>query len=279
MFPVPPVVVPLSQDSNVNEWLIYLALGAFAGTLAGLLGVGGGLIIVPVLAWSFARHGIDHGVIMHLAVGTSLTTIVFTSLSSVRAHHRHGAVRWQAFRQLVPGIVVGAWLGAAVADLLPTSAMRVVFGVFELVVAVQMGFALLPEGHRELPARLGMALAGTVIGGVSAVIGIGGGTLTVPFLVWCNVSMREAVATSAATGLPIAVAGAVGFVVTGWSAAALPPNAVGYLYLPALAGIVATSILFAPLGARLAHTLPTRALKRFFALLLALLGLRMLLMS
>ncbi len=263
----------------MNEWLIYLALGAFAGTLAGLLGVGGGLVIVPVLAWSFALSGIDHGVIMHLAVGTSLATIVFTSLSSVRAHHKRGAVQWVAFRRLMPGIVLGAWLGAVVAQLLPTSALRSVFGVFELAVAVQMGFALLPEGHRELPARFGMMLAGAVIGGVSAIIGIGGGTLTVPFLAWCNVPMRQAVATSAATGLPIAVAGAIGFVATGWSATALPQGAVGYLYLPALAGIVATSVLFAPLGARLAHTLPTAILKRFFALLLALLGVRMLLVS
>ncbi len=260
----------------MNEWLTYLALGAVAGTLAGMLGVGGGLVIVPVLAWSFAAHAIDPGLIMHLAVGTSLATIVFTSISSVRAHHRRGAVRWPLFWQLTPGIVVGAWLGALVAELLPTTALRTVFGVFELVVAVQLGFALLPEGHRDLPQRLGMGVAGAVIGGVSAVVGIGGGSLTVPFLVWCNVEMRNAVAVSAATGMPIAVAGAVGFVATGWGGAGLPSGAVGYLYLPALAGVVATSVLFAPLGARLAHRLPAATLKRFFAAFLALLGAKML---
>ncbi|WP_127478355.1 sulfite exporter TauE/SafE family protein [Sulfurivermis fontis] len=258
------------------EWLIYLALGAFAGTLAGMLGVGGGLVIVPVLAWAFAGLAFDQGVIMHLAVGTSLATIVFTSLSSVRAHHRRGAVRWPAVWQLLPGIVLGVFLGALLAAGLPTAALRNVFGVFELLVAAQMGFSLLPEAHRALPGRIGMSAAGTVIGGVSAIVGIGGGTLTVPFLLWCGVAMRQAVATSAACGLPIAVAGAVAFAWTGSGNAGLPAQALGYLYLPALFGIAVSSILFAPLGAWLAHSLPTTALKRFFALFLALLGVRML---
>ncbi|MEW6646749.1 MAG: sulfite exporter TauE/SafE family protein [Pseudomonadota bacterium] len=258
------------------EWLIYLTLGAFAGTLAGMLGVGGGLVIVPVLVWVFAGLAFDHGVIMHLAVGTSLATIVFTSLSSVRAHHRRGAVQWPAVWQLLPGIVLGVFLGALLAEGLPTAALRNVFGVFELLVAAQMGFSLLPEAHRALPGRIGMSAAGTVIGGVSAIVGIGGGTLTVPFLLWCGVAMRQAVATSAACGLPIAVAGAVAFAWTGSGNAGLPAQAVGYLYLPALFGIAVSSILFAPLGAWLAHSLPTTALKRFFALFLALLGVRML---
>ena len=260
----------------MNEWLIYLALGAFAGTLAGLLGVGGGLVIVPVLASVFAAQGIDAGVIMHLAIGTSLATIVFTAISSVRAHHRRGAVQWRLMRQLVPGIVVGAWLGAMAADLLPTTALRSIFGVFELLIAAQIGFALLPEGHRELPRRLGMGVAGAVIGGVSAIIGIGGGSLTVPFLAWCSVDVRQAVATSAATGLPIAVAGALGFVAAGWDAVHLPAGSFGFIYLPALAGIVLTSVLCAPLGARFAHTLPTATLKRIFALFLLVLGVHML---
>ncbi len=261
----------------MNEYLIYLTLGAFAGTLAGLLGVGGGLVIVPVLAWVYAGQGIDAGVIMHLAIGTSLATIVFTATSSVRAHHRRGAVQWRLFWQLAPGIVIGAWLGAMATELLPTAALRSIFGVFELLIAAQIGFALLPEGHRELPRRLGMGIAGALIGGVSAIIGVGGGSLTVPFLVWCNVDVRKAVATSAATGLPIALAGALGFVAAGWHTAHLPVGAIGFIYLPALAGIVVTSMLFAPLGARLAHTLPTATLKRVFALFLAGLGVHMLL--
>ena len=255
---------------------LYLALGAFAGTIAGLLGVGGGLIIVPVLAFIFTRQGVAPAVLMHLAVGTSLATIVFTAISSVRAHHRRGAVQWRLFAQLVPGIVIGAGFGALVADALPSDTLRTVFGVFELLVAAQLGFALLPEAHRGLPGRFGMGLAGTVIGGVSAVIGIGGGSLTVPFLVWCSVRMQQAVATSAACGLPIALAGALSFVAVGWHTPGLPVWSSGFLYWPALAGIVATSMLFAPLGARLAHRLPAATLKRFFALFLAGLGVHML---
>jgi hypothetical protein len=261
----------------VAEWLIYLAVGAGAGLLAGLFGVGGGLVIVPVLVWVFAGVGIDGAVGMHLAIGTSLATIIFTSMSSVRAHHRRGAVQWPVVRQLAPGIVFGTALGALVADQMPTDMLRTVFGVFELTVAAQLGFALLPEAHRTLPARFGMGLAGSVIGAVSAVVGIGGGTLTVPFLLWCGVTVRQAVATSAACGLPIAAAGAVSFALTGWGNTALPPQAIGYVYLPALIGVAASSILLAPLGAHLAHNLPTQVLKRVFALFLALLGVKMLL--
>jgi len=261
----------------MTEWLIYLGLGAFAGVLAGMLGVGGGLIIVPILAWVFLGLGFDHGVIMHLAVGTSLATIVFTSISSVRAHHQRGAVHWPLVLRLMPGIVGGVFIGALAAKHLPTAALRTVFGVFELLVAAQMGFSLLPAAHRVLPGRIGMTVAGSVIGAVSAIVGIGGGTLTVPFLLWCGVAMRQAVATSAACGLPIAAAGAAAFAWIGSSATALPPLSLGYLYLPALVGVAASSILFAPFGARLAHTLPVMVLKRFFAVFLAVLGLRMLL--
>ncbi len=259
------------------EWLVYGGLGAFAGTLAGLFGVGGGLVIVPVLVLLFAGAGIAPEVIVHLAVGTSLATIVFTSLSSVYAHHRRGAVRWELVLQLAPGIVVGAWLGAVVADFLPGHNLRIVFGVFELLVALQMGVNLRASPEHRLPARTGMGLAGAVIGFVSAVVGIGGGTMTVPYLQWCSVAMRHAVATSAACGLPIALAGATGFLFSGWSNEALPPYSSGYIYWPAFGGIVLFSVLFAPLGARLAHKLPAAQLKRFFALFLALLGIRMLL--
>ncbi|UCE90313.1 MAG: sulfite exporter TauE/SafE family protein [Pseudomonadota bacterium] len=256
--------------------LVYLLLGAFAGTAAGLLGVGGGLIIVPVLALVFSDYGFAPELIMHLAVGTSLATIVLTSISSVRAHHQRGAVMWPEFARLTPGIVLGAWLGAAVAHLMPTTAMRIFFGCFELAVAAQLAFGLKPNAHRQLPGNVAMFGAGGVIGTVSAIVGIGGGTLTVPFLVWCNVAMRNAVATSSACGLPIAVAGAIGFVVAGWNQAALPDWSTGYVYWPAFAGIVAASVVFAPLGAWLAHQLPAQTLKRVFALFLAVLGIRML---
>ena len=252
--------------------LFYLGVGAFAGLIAGMLGVGGGLIIVPAVVWLLHLQGVADAVIMHTAIGTSLATMVITALSSVWAHHRHKAVLWQVFRRLAPGIVVGAWLGAAIASALPGDSLRVVFGVFALVVAARMGFGGGSAPHRSLPGAIGMTVAGTVIGMLSALVGIGGGTLTVPFLTWCNTSIRNAVATSAACGLPIAVAGATGFMVTGWGKPDLPPWSAGYVYGPAVAGISVASMLFAPWGARLAHTLPKRILLRVFAGFLVVVG-------
>lgn len=259
------------------EWLAYLLLGAFAGVVAGLLGVGGGLLIVPVLVYVFATLGFAPEVIVHMAVGTSLATIVFTSISSSGAHHRFGAVQWPVFWRLAPGIVIGTFIGAAIADLMNAASLRSFFGVFELIVAVQMASNARPNPQRQLPGWPGTSIAGTLIGTVSAIVGIGGGTMTVPLLVWCNVAMQKAVATSAAVGLPIAIAGATGYLITGLDETALPARTVGYLYWPAFAGIVAMSIVTAPLGAKLAHRLPEAKLKRIFALLLAILGIRMLL--
>ena len=257
--------------------LLYLALGAFAGVMAGMLGVGGGLIIVPVLAWIFGRQQVSDALIMHLAIGTSLASIVVTSISSVRAHHRRGAVLWPAFWRLTPGIVIGAWLGAAVADVLSSTALTKIFAVFVLMVSAQMAFGAKPAPQRELPGAAGMAVTGGVIGVLSAIVGIGGGSLTVPFLIWCNIHMRQAVATSAACGLPIALAGSVGFIVTGFNAADLPAWSLGYVYGPALIGVAFASMLTAPLGAKLAHTLPTDSLKKIFAVFLAVIGTKMLL--
>lgn len=254
---------------------LYLGLGAVAGLVAGLLGVGGGLIIVPVLLWLFEGQGIGGPYAMHLAVGTSLGTIVFTSLSSVRAHHRRGAVAWAVFARMTPGIVVGGLAGAAFAGALGGRALEVVFGLFELAVAARMAWGARPAPHRGLPGRAGLTAAGGVIGAFSALVGIGGGTLTVPFLVWCNLTMQRAVATSAACGLPIAAAGAVGFVVAGWDAAGLPAGSFGFLYLPALLGIVLASVLLAPVGARIAHAVPGLALRRAFAVFLVAAGLGM----
>lgn len=257
--------------------LIYLFTGVVAGILAGLLGVGGGIIIVPALVFVFHAQNFEPAVIVHLAIGTSLASIVLTSISSVRAHHKRGAVQWPVFWKLTPGIIVGSLVGAAIAGWLPTEALRVVFAVFVLLVSLQMGLGAKPAPHRELPGTLGVSLAGTLIGIVSALVGIGGGALTVPFLVWCNVAMRNAVAISAACGLPIAVAGSVGFFLAGLEEPGLPAWSSGYLYWPAAAGIAVASVLFAPLGARLSHQIPADRLKRFFALFIAFVGLRMLL--
>jgi uncharacterized membrane protein YfcA len=257
-------------------WIIYLLFGAFAGLTAGLLGVGGGLIIVPVLAWIFNSYGFSQNIIMHLAVGTSLATIIFTSISSIIAHHKHQAVLWQIVYKLTPGIIAGAWAGAAIADFLPTRSMKIFFGLFELFVALQMTLNIKPKPHRQLPATPAMGLAGGIIGSISSIIGIGGGTLTVPFLVWCNITMHKAVATSAACGLPIAIAGTIGYVIAGLNENNLPTNSTGYIYWPALLGITTTSILFAPLGAKLAHKLPVNKLKHIFAILLFTLAFKML---
>ena len=265
------------MDAILPTLLLYLALGAFAGLMAGLLGVGGGLIIVPVLAGIFQHQQMSAAVIMHLAIGTSLATIVVTSVSSVRAHHQRGAVLWPVVWRLTPGIVIGAWLGAAVADALPSAVLSKIFAVFVLVVAAQMAFGAKPAPHRELPGAPGMLATGGVIGAVSAIVGIGGGSLTVPFLTWCNTPMRQAVATSAACGLPIALAGAIGFIVTGLNAAELPAWSLGYVYGPALVGVAFASMLSAPLGAKLAHTLPAEVLKKVFAVFLMLIGVKMLL--
>ncbi len=252
--------------------LIYLALGALAGTVAGLFGVGGGLIIVPTLIYTLSWQGVDAGVVTHLAVGTSLATIVVTSLSSVRAHHKRGAVDWSIVAALTPGIALGAVLGAVTASYLSGPQLQLAFGVFVLVIAARLGLGLSTAGQRQLPGAPGLLAAGGVIGWISSLFGIGGGSLTVPFLSWCNVVMQRAVACSAACGLPIALFGSVSYIWQGWGTGALPAGSSGYVYWPAFLGIVLTSTVFARLGASLAHRLPALLLRRIFALFLLLVG-------
>jgi len=259
------------------EWITYIVLGLVAGFIAGLLGVGGGLIIVPVLAFIFAAHHFPEQYVMHLALGTTLASIVFTSLSSVRAHHAHAAVNWKVWREISPGIVIGTLLGTVLAALLSAHFLKVFFVIFIFYVATQMLLEIKPKPSRELPGWFGMFAVGNVIGVVSSLVGIGGGTLSVPFMTWCNVKLHQAIGTSAAIGLPIAVAGAIGYIANGLAAHdALPAHSLGFVYLPALAALVASSMLTAPLGARLAHRLPVKKLKKIFVFLLYALGLRML---
>ncbi len=254
--------------------LLYLLLGAFAGVVAGLFGIGGGLLIVPVLVFSFEAQGMSPEVLTHAAVATSLATIVITSLSSVRAHHQRGAVRWELFKPLSLGILLGAFIGVKTAGQLPGAWLQIALGGFALCVALQMAFNLQPGSAGKAPGPRDLGGAGGVIGWVSTMFGIGGGTLTVPYLSWRQVSMQQAVATSAACGLPIALMGALINVWEGWGHAAMPAWSLGYIYLPAFAGIVITSSQFAKLGARLAHSLPGPLLKRIFALFLLFVGLR-----
>lgn len=255
------------------EFLLYLLLGAAAGVLAGLFGVGGGIIIVPVLVFSFTAQGIDPQVLTHLAVGTSLATIIFTSINSVLEHQRKGAVRWPIFAWMTVGILLGAGLGSVTAAAIQGPMLQKIIGVFAIIIAIQMGLGLKPKTSRTVPGKLGLTLAGVVIGWASAIFGIGGGTLTVPFLTWRSLSMQQAVATSSACGLPIAAASAASFIVIGWHHPQLPHWSLGFVYLPAMFGIAITSMLFARFGARLAHQLSPSLLKRLFSLLLFSVGL------
>jgi uncharacterized membrane protein YfcA len=253
-----------------------LALGAATGFAAGLLGIGGGMLLVPFLTMMLAARGYSTDVVVHMAVATSLATILFTSISSVRAHHARGAVLWPVVKTLAPGVLLGSLIGAQIAGLMSTFWIALFFAVFVGFSATQMLLDRKPAPHRDLPRPAGMFGAGTAIGAVSSVVGAGGGFITVPFLVWCNVRMHSAVATSAAMGFPIAAAGTVGYIVAGLresglphcSAASFPMCAVGYIYVPALLACAAASVLMAPLGARTAHALNVGPLRRLFALLL-----------
>ena len=260
----------------ITAWLLYIATGAFAGVLAGLLGVGGGLVIVPMLNFVFHIIELPADYIQHLALGTSLASIMFTSVSSLRAHHQRGAVVWAIVKAITPGILIGTFLGSKVAALLSTRFLSGFFVVFLYYVAAQMLLNIKPKATRQVPGPLGMFAAGNVIGGVSSLVGIGGGTLSVPFMTWCNVVIHNAVATSAALGFPIALANALGYIVAGQGVTNLPPASVGYIYLPALIVIASMSVLMAPLGVKAAHALPVKSLKRAFAGILYLLAAYML---
>ncbi len=260
------------------EFLTLALMGALAGVMAGLLGIGGGALIVPVMVIALEKQGVNPNIIMQAALGTSMATIVFTAMSSVLAQQRRGAVNWDIFRRITPGIVIGSLLGAAIADALPSRTLHVAFVVFMFLIVIQMsrGTMATAARRRRLPGATGMTAVGTVIGVLSALFGIGGGSMSVPFMTWCSVSARQAIATSSAIGFPIALSAAVGYIVAGWNETGLPPWSLGYVVLPAFAGIVVASTLAAPFGVRLAHRLPETTLRRIFALFVTILGVRML---
>ncbi|ACT49743.1 sulfite exporter TauE/SafE family protein [Methylovorus glucosotrophus] len=258
------------------EFLYYLAAGAATGVLSGLFGIGGGVVIVSILAYLFAGLGFPESHIMHIALGTSLASIVFTSLSSARAHHRKDNVDFPLVRQLAPTIVLGTLLGSLIVAQIHSHALQAIFAVFLTAVACQMLFKLSPNQASRVPGRWLNGVMGVVIGFISSLVGIGGGTVSVPYLHYFNVPLKRAIGTSAAIGLPIALAGTIGYIYTGWSVPGLPANSLGFIYLPALAGIALASIITAPWGAALAHRLPTPILRRLFACLLLALGLNML---
>ncbi|MEX8492508.1 sulfite exporter TauE/SafE family protein, partial [Sphaerotilus sp.] len=228
-----------------------LALGICTGFLAGLLGIGGGMLMVPFMTLILSARGVDAALAVKMAIATSMATILFTSVSSVRAHHQRGAVRWGIVRTLAPGIVLGGLVaGAGVFSLLKGTTLALVFAVFVVFSATQMLLDRKPAPTRQMPGTAGSLGAGSVIGFISGLVGAGGGFISVPFMSWCNVAMHNAVATSAALGFPIALANTVGYVVGGWSMPSPLPGALGYLWLPGLAIIATASVTTAPFGAR-----------------------------
>ncbi len=259
--------------------LLYLAAGSVAGFLAGLLGVGGGVVIVPILMFIFAAQHFPPDHMIHLAIGTSLASIMFTSVSSLRAHHAHGAVNWGIVKRITPGILLGTLAGTFLVAKLPAGLLKGFFIAFLFYVATQLLLNLKPKPTHQLPGADGMFVAGGIIGLVSSFVGIGGGALSVPFMTWSNVRMHNAIGTSAAIGFPIAVAGTVGYLLNGWPIKNLPHWSLGFVHLPSLAGLVVASMLVAPFGARAAHRLPVATLKKVFALFLYIIGTKMLLNS
>jgi len=257
-------------------WWAYLAIGVTVGFLAGLFGIGGGMVMVPMLVFVFTAKGFPPEHMMHLSLATSMATIVFTSLSSVRAHHRHGAVDWKVARAMAPGIVAGALAATLVAGYVPTRPLAIFFTGFMFYAATQMFIEVKPKPSRQLPGAAGLFGAGAAIGGLSSVLAAGGAFLSIPFLAWCNLPLKRAIGTAAANGFPIAAAGTAGYVLNGLLVSGLPDGCLGYVYLPALAIIVAASMPLAPVGARLAHRLPVKRLRAVFALMLFGIGLRML---
>lgn len=251
----------------------FFLTGLLSGLLAGLFGVGGGVIVVPALILLFGHLGLGGDWIPHLAVGSSLAAIVGTGAASALAHHRRGGVRWDLAMALAPGIVLGAGAGALLAGTLPKLWLIRVFAAFLAYVGLRMVIPPRGRAQRSLPGRPGLAAVGAGIGGLSALVGVGGGILTVPFLHGRGLPLRQAVGTSAACGLPIALAGAFGFVLVGWGREGLPPWSSGFVYWPAVALILVASMPSAPWGARLAHALPVRLLRRAFGVLLLVMAL------
>lgn len=261
----------------LDLWLIaYLLLGVVTGFLAGLFGIGGGAVMVPVLTVIFAAQGFAPDYVVHLALGTSMATIIPTSSSSLRAHHKHGAVLWPAVRGLAPGILLGTFAATFLAAVLSPRLLAIFFCLFMTYVAAQMILDRKPAPSRQLPGLPVLSSVGAGIGGISALVAIGGGTMTVPFLTWCNVRLQTAIGTSAAVGLPIAFAGASGYLLNGWNISGLPDHTLGFIYWPAVLAMAAASLFSASAGAKLAHKLPVGTLKKLFAALIVLLALQML---
>ena len=254
-----------------------IALGLCTGFLAGLLGIGGGMLMVPFITIILGQRGVAPNLSVKMAIATSMATIIFTSISSVRAHHKRGAVRWDIVKKLAPGIMLGGLVASlGVFALLKGTWLALFFAVFVGFSATQMLLDKKPAPTRTMPGVGGQLAAGGGIGFLSGLVGAGGGFVSVPFMTWCNVPIHSAVATSAALGFPIAVVNVAGYIIAGQNVPDLPAGSFGYLFLPALVIIAIASVLMAPLGVKAAHALPVKQLKRVFAALLYMLAAYML---
>ncbi len=265
----------MEQWVAAHAWAAYLVIGVVVGFAAGLLGIGGGMVMVPLLVYVLGTQGFgDSG--LHVALATAIATILFTSLSSVRAHHAFGSVDWPIVRAMAPGILAGAFVAALVAGFIPTRPLAVMFTALVFCAATQMLLDVRPRERRALPSRPELFGVAALIGGVSSLLSAGGAFMSIPFLASRNLPLRRAIGTAAAIGFPIALAGTAGHVLQGLRAQNLPPWTLGYVYLPALALVVVTSMATAPLGARLAHRVPVKRLRLVFALVLYAMAARML---
>lgn len=253
---------------DISLILGLLVLGAAVGFAAGLLGIGGGMLLVPFMTMILTAKAFPKEYIVHMAIATSLATIMFTSISSVRAHHARGAVRWDIVKLLVPGILIGSWFGPWIGAQMNSSTLALSFAVFVAFSATQMLLDKKPAPSRDLPGAPGMLGAGGAIGTLAGLVGAGGGFISVPFMTWCNVKIHNAVATSAALGFPIALAGTLSNIYFGTQEQGLPAGSLGFIYIPALLVISLASVTTAPLGAKTAHNLPVKTLKKIFALVL-----------
>lgn len=257
-------------------WLAYPAIGALAGFLAGMFGVGGGLAIVPLLYIVFAAQDFPHAHLMHLALGTAATSVIFTSITSMREHHKLGNIDWAIVRIMAPGLVIGAAFGSGFAAQLPTRPLVLIFTAIVLYAAGQMIIGFKPHASRQMPGSGVQFVFGIAVGAVGALVAASGGFLSIPFMVWHNVPMKRAIGTSSGIGVPIAIVGAITYLGSGMHTAELPQYSVGYINLPALIGIVSCTMLFAPIGARIATSLEVSKLKRVYGVYLLIIALKML---
>lgn len=260
----------------LDGWfLVYVAIGLVVGLLAGMLGIGGGAIIVPATTAVFGARGFPAHHVLHMALATSMASIIFVSYSSMRAHHAHGAVNWTILRRMLPGILAGAFFGTWLARYIPTLPLAILFAAFIFYAGTNMLVGWKPDAHARTPGAVGMSIAGFVICAIAALVAVGGAAMVIPFLLWCSVPFHTALGTAAAVGFPISIAASIGYVANGWGLPGLPAGSLGFVYVPAVVGVAAGSALLAPVGAKLAHGSSVKTLRRIMAFVMYLLAIKL----